>query len=147
MNSKKENCLARDKEFLELFNATYDFMLHNYVPDAFNAALQWAIEQGQPRYWLSFNRAYRVMCQMMAGETLHFINPMRKRMWDELFGKVKALTGQHPSISTAQALAFVLEHTRPSQHFFTRRQAMRALQRCRKHKRLLLQENFKKRQS
>lgn len=32
INAKKENCLARDKEFLSIYNDAFNFMIENRVP-------------------------------------------------------------------------------------------------------------------
>ena len=47
INAKKENCLARDKEFLSIYNDAFNFMIENRVPDPHNRALHWTIENGQ----------------------------------------------------------------------------------------------------
>ena len=36
INAKKENCLARDKEFLSIYNDAFNFMIENRVPDPHN---------------------------------------------------------------------------------------------------------------
>lgn len=59
INAKKENCLARDKEFLSIYNDAFNFMIENHVPDPHNRALHWAIENGQPHYNLSYRRALK----------------------------------------------------------------------------------------
>ena len=40
INAKKENCLARDKEFLSIYNDAFNFMIENRVPDPHNRALE-----------------------------------------------------------------------------------------------------------
>ncbi len=138
-NAKMENCLARDKEFLSIYNDALDFMVKNRVPDPHNSALSWAIAHGQPHYNLSFQRAYRVVCQMLTGEHTTFRSELRQQMWREVSEKVGALTSLHPGMSIAKALDFVLLHSRASRFFFTERQAKRGILRCRKAKRQKLQ--------
>lgn len=146
-NTKQENCLARDKEFMSIYNDAVDFMLKNHVTDPFNSALHWAIEHGQPHYNLSYTRAYRVVCQMLTEGNVAFTSPLRKMMWEEISEKVRALMALRPSMSIAHALDFVLSHSRASRFFFTPRQAKRGILRCRKQRWQKLQQTMKQHQS
>ncbi len=138
-NTKKENCLARDKEFLSIYNEALDFMIKNRVPEPHSSALNWTIANGQPHYNLSFHRAYRVVCQILSGEHTAFRSELRESMWNEICEKVATLTSLHPGMSIAKALDFVLLHSRASRFFFTTRQAKRGILRCRKARRQRLQ--------
>ena len=89
INAKKENCLARDKEFLSIYNDAFNFMIENRVPDPHNRALHWTIENGQPHYNLSYSRAYRVVCKMLTGDRIAFNSHLRQMMWSEICKKVK----------------------------------------------------------
>lgn len=113
INAKKENCLARDKEFLSIYNDAFNFMIENRVPDPHNRALHWTIENGQPHYNLSYSRAYRVVCQMLTGDRIAFNSHLRQMMWSEICKKVKSLTTLHPDMSIAKALDFVLFARQP----------------------------------
>lgn len=147
INAKKENCLARDKEFLSIYNDAFNFMIENRVPDPHNRALHWTIENGQPHYNLSYSRAYRVVCQMLTGDRIAFNSHLRQMMWSEICKKVKSLTTLHPDMSIAKALDFVLLHSRASRFFVTPRQAQRGITRSRKIRRQALQSIVGKHQS
>ena len=147
INAKKENCLARDKEFLSIYNDAFNFMIENRVPDPHNRALHWTIENGQPHYNLSYSRAYRVVCQMITGDRIAFNSHLRQMMWSEICKKVKSLTTLHPDLSIAKALEFVLLHSRASRFFVTPRQAERGIARSRKMRRQALQSIVGKHQS
>lgn len=143
INAKKENCLARDKEFLSIYNDALDFMIRNRVPNPHDAALWWTIENAQPHYYLSYSRAYRVVCQMLTGKSVKFSSLLRQSMWGEVCQKVKSLIALHPYMSVAKALDFVLTHTRASRFFITERQAQRGIARSRKMRRQKLQAMFR----
>lgn len=131
-NAKTENCLKRNQEMLSIYNEALHFMIKNRVPNPHKSALHWTLRYGTPRYCVSYKRAYAVMCQLFAGQSIAVASPIRKQMWNEIYQKVKALMWQNPSMSIAQALDFVLTHSRASRFFVTEQQARRGISNCRK---------------
>ncbi|MGM9869319.1 MAG: hypothetical protein ACI30R_06805 [Sodaliphilus sp.] len=131
-NAKSENCLKRNQEMLSIYNEALHFMIKNRVPNPHKSALHWTLHYGTPSYCVSYKRAYAVMCQLFAGHSIGLASPMRKQMWHEIYHKVDALLKLHPSMSIAQALDFVLSHSRASRFFVTEQQARRSISNCRK---------------
>ena len=138
-NAKSENCLMRNLELLSIYNEALHFMIKNHVPNPHQSALHWTLHNGTPRYCVSYKRAYSVICQLFAGQNIRISSAIRKQMWLEIYHKVKALLRLHPALSIAQALDFVLTHSRASRFFVSEQQARRGISSCRKRRTLRLQ--------
>ena len=132
--NKRELCLERDKEFLELYRPTLDALLQKGIPEskARRAAAEFTVANGHPHYHVDHERAYRCVCHLINADQKHAHNArsyrtgngaglpkrrLRQQMWYEITCRVSALTDKGMSIS--EAIDHVLEHCRASRFFIT----------------------------
>ena len=127
-------CEQRDKEFLELFQPTFDALIERgmAVNKARRAAIDFTIANGHPHYHVDHERAYRCVCHLMNAEnkkgngarTYRSMeemglakNRLRRHMWYEITQRVMALKDQ--GLSVTQAIDHVLEHCRASRFYIS----------------------------
>lgn len=127
-------CQQRDKEFLALYNPTLDALLEKGVAEskARRAAVDFTIANGRPHYHVDHDRAYRVVCSLLAAEqkkapnatTLRTPDEMalpksrlRQQMWYEIAGRVSSLCDK--GLSVECAINHVLDHCRASRFFIS----------------------------
>lgn len=132
--NKRELCLERDKEFLELYRPTLDALLQKGMTEskARRAAAEFTVANGHPHYHVDHERAYRCVCHLINADQKHAHNArsyrtgngaglpkcrLRQQMWYEITSLVSALTDKGMSIS--EAIDHVLEHCRASRFFIT----------------------------
>lgn len=125
------NCLARDMEFVALYNPTLKLMVEHGVPAPRRQALKFVIFNGHPRYHVSYKRAYEVVRQLLRHGKSPSAPSMQVQMWQELAGRVASLC-QSGEMSIARALEFVLEHCRASRFFITEQHADAIIDRARR---------------
>lgn len=117
LNGKTENRRSRDQEFLQLYTAALKLMIDRRVRHPRKAAIAFTIHNGTPHYHVSYERAYEVVRQLLAGK--HPLRPsLQAQMWDEITDRVRKLMTDR-RISIAVALDFVLQHCRASRFFIS----------------------------
>ncbi|MBR4828513.1 MAG: hypothetical protein IKZ92_01765 [Muribaculaceae bacterium] len=126
-------CEQRDKEFLALYNPTLDALLKQgmNMSKARSTAAEFTIANGHPHYHVEHERAYRCVCHLLKANEKKGAgardygnkeidlaeNRLRRKMWEEITGHVRFLSGQGMSVD--QAIDHVLEHCRASRFFIT----------------------------
>ena len=128
-HARKVNCHARDMELVKLYNETLKLMIDR-------AALHFVIYNGHPRYYVSYKRAYDVVCQLLRYGKMPSATSLQAQMWQELAERVQALC-QGGKMSIACAVEFVLEHCRASRFFITEDYADTIIDRARREYRKL----------
>ena len=116
INGKTQNRMTRDSEFLDLYHDALQLMLAAGVKNARRAAIECALKQGRPRYNVSFDRAYPVVCKILNQNIVPVKSPIKRAFWLELAQQVRDVRGNH-NVSIAAALDFVLLHGRASSYF------------------------------
>ncbi len=134
------NSRLRDEEFLTLFNETLKLMVDCGVKNPRQAAVRFALANGAPRYAVSFERAYDVVCGMLRGQTFHK-GENHLAMWRELTERVRLLVAES-GISVARALEHVLTHCRASRYFMDERYAYRNSYRLAQRRRRRIERRF-----
>ncbi|MBQ3959597.1 MAG: hypothetical protein II592_01950 [Muribaculaceae bacterium] len=115
-NGKTQNRMTRDSEFLDIYHEALQMMLASGVTNPRRAAIRCALQQGKPRYTVSFDRAYPVVCTILNKGSVPVKTALKRAFWQELADKV-AQVRQLAPVSIATALDFVLRHGHPSSYF------------------------------
>lgn len=66
--ARQANCQARDMELVKLYNETLKLMVDRGVKAPRRQALHFVLNNGHPRYYVSYKRAYEVVsnsCDMV----------------------------------------------------------------------------------
>ncbi len=118
MYSKKEMRQRRDHEFMAMFREALMLFIDRNDKDPRKKAIEFTIHNGKPRYYVSHERAYIVVCSILK----HGKNPVKPslqaEMWNEIAQKVRqAVDSGAPSIS--KAIDFVLDNCRASRFFIS----------------------------
>ena len=129
--ARKANCQARDMELVKLYNETLKLMVKRGVKAPRRHALHFVLNNGHPRYYVSYKRAYEVVCQLLRHGKTPRTTSLQVQMWQELAERVRALC-QGGKMSIACAVEFVLEHCRASRFFITEDYADSIIDRARK---------------
>ena len=139
LNGKTENRRSRDQEFLQLYTAALKLMIDRRVRHPRKAAIAFTIHNGTPHYHVSYERAYEVVRQLLAGK--HPLRPsLQAQMWEEITDRVRKLMTDR-RISIAVALDFVLQHCRASRFFISEAYARVSTYRAMKERRMRLMKN------
>ena len=80
--------MTRDSEFLDLYHDALQLMLAAGVKNARRAAIECALKQGKPRYNVSFERAYPVVCKIINQGIVPVKTPIKRAFWIELAQQV-----------------------------------------------------------
>lgn len=127
IHAKRLHRQKRDLELLIAYRTMLGMLLGGDTADeqVKERALRLALNFGRPHYNVSFEHAYRMLCE-------HKRQRWSKRrecdaMWREIAHKVSLLEARC-GLSRAQALSFVLDHCRASRFFISERYAHYRLQ-------------------
>ena len=118
INPKKAARQERDREFMQMYRLALERFIESQVSNAKLAAIEWTIHNSSPRYYVSYERAYRVICQIIRQGKTPIKPSLQAQMWEEIAERVRQLMRGRKA-SVAQALEFVLEHCRASRFFIT----------------------------
>ena len=121
---------ARDMEFVALYNETLKLMVDRDAPSPRRSAIRFVINNGHPRYYVSYKRAYEVVRQLLRSGKMPTGKSLQVQMWQELAGRVDTLC-RDTGMSIAGALEFVLEHCRATRFYISERHADSILDRAR----------------
>jgi hypothetical protein len=141
MNEKTHLRIMRDKEFLDLYHETLNLMLANGVKDARRAAINFALYNGHPHYYVSFDRAYIVVCSILRHDKSPINNNHLDMMWHEIASRVEALTAAG-NVSIATAIKFVLDNCRASRFFLSEKYAYHNTYRASHERREMLNRRY-----
>lgn len=134
-SGKKKARQERDHEFLETYKATLAQLINAKVKNPKMEAVRWTIHNGAPHYHVSYERAYRVVCQILRNGKVPVKPSLQARMWHEIAQRVCSLT-QQGRVSVAKALELVLLHCRASRFFISEHYAYANLLPRARHERL-----------
>lgn len=109
---------ARDLEFIKTYKATLAQLIEAKVKNPKLHAVRWTIYHGAPHYHVSYERAYRVVCEILLRDKKPVKPTLQACMWLEIAERVKSLT-MNCSLSVARALELVLSHCRASRFFIS----------------------------
>jgi len=128
---------ARDMEFVALYNETLKLMVDRDAPSPRRSAIRFVINNGHPRYYVSYKRAYEVVRQLVRRGKMPIQPSLQAQMWQELANRVTSLCAD-TGMSVARALEFVLEHCRATRFYITEAYADSIIDRARRqyHKKL-----------
>ncbi len=118
-NTENKSRQERDKEFMEIYRSVFKEYLAANVPDARLRAINFALQNGRPRYHVGLDRAMRVVPLLLKGcQSPLKAQSMQDRMWREIAAKVGALRAGD-ELGIKQAIEFVLTHCRASRFFIS----------------------------
>ena len=129
--ARSANCQARDMEFVALYNPTLQLMIERGSPAPRRHAIHFVINNGHPRYHVSFKRAYEVVCQLLRHGKKPTASSLQVAMWHEIAGRVAQLCASD-GMSIARAVEFVLEHCRANRFYISDEYADTILDRARR---------------
>ncbi len=110
--------LQRDDEFIRAYRPVLDLMIEMGVPDARRAAVDFTVHHFQPRYHVSYERAYSVVCALLNGKQP--VKPsLQAEMWMEIATRVRDLCAAAPGLSIGRATQWVIDNCRASRVFVT----------------------------
>lgn len=118
VSGKHRSRMERDAEFIKAYRHVLDLMLEMGVADARWAAVNFTIHNTHPRYYVSYDRAYLVVCSILGGKGNPVKPSLQSLMWQEIAERVNQLRASR-QVSVARAVEFVLEHCRASRFFIT----------------------------
>ena len=122
---------ARDMEFVALYNETLKLMVDRDAPSPRRSAIRFVINNGHPRYYVSYKRAYEVVCQLLRHGKKPTASSPQVAMWHEIAGRVAQLCASD-GMSIARAVEFVLEHCRATRFYISEEYADTILDRARR---------------
>lgn len=96
--------------------------------------LRWAMRACKPRYHVSYERAYRVVCSLLAGRSPGVSTEQRMMMWREIAAKAKSLIDA-TGCSISKAVEAIVENGYASRLFVTEGVAKRMLSHVMTHQR------------
>jgi len=126
-----KNRKARDMEFVALYNPTLQLMIRRGVAAPRRAAIHFVVNNGHPRYHVSYKRAYDVVCQLLRHGKMPLHPSLQAQMWQEIAARVSSMTREQ-GMSIACALEFVLLHCRASRFFISEEYADTIIDRARR---------------
>ena len=136
-NAKTRARQERDKELTRMFNDVLGEMMSAGVNNPWLSALRFTLEHGAPRYHVSFERAYRVVCDLLREGTTSLREGYQLAMWREVTERVKSLM-ESSGCSIARAVDVVLRECRASRFFISEAYARRHIYRARHERRNLV---------
>ena len=132
-NQKQKNRQDRDREFMAMYREALQLMIARGVKSPAREAIRFTVHNGTPRYHVSYDRAYEVVRQMMAGR-VPVRESLQRQMWQEIADRVRQLMAAG-DIPLTRAVEFVLLNCRASRFFITERYAKVMLVRTRRENR------------
>lgn len=83
-------------------------------------------------YYLDYQTAYRLCREMQGGKRRAMPNPLKRRMWQEFYGRVMLLTASD-GLELAAAVSRVLFNSQASQFFITPKTALAIYHEMKRH--------------
>ncbi len=97
-----------------------------------------ALDREAPRYYLTFDYAYRMLRRWRKGAVVGG-DTIRRKQWAELAAKVDALIAKNPALTDYTALGRVLAFDTASRFFISPGYALRLMQRIQHGKKLKIE--------
>lgn len=80
-----------------------------FLPEVFNRI----VNMPSKRFWVSAERAAIVISSMMRGDTLAYMRPTKREMFQEIYRRVKILQEKHPNMSIYEMALNVVSEPAP----------------------------------
>ena len=116
MNEKTRMRQCRDNEFMSFYQETLSAMLKKGVKGARKAAIDYTIHNCRPKFYVNYDRAYVVVCDIINKNRMPVGNPLLKAMWSEIADYVRRLI-DYSGMSISAALPVVLDNCRASRFY------------------------------
>ncbi|MBR5102366.1 MAG: hypothetical protein IK092_04520 [Muribaculaceae bacterium] len=126
MNEKTRMRRCRDQEFLDFYNEALSLMLSKGVKGARKAAIDYTIHNARPKFYVNFERAYIVVCDILNKNRMPVTSPTMQAMWTEIAQLVRNLIGSS-NMSISAALPLVLNNCRASRFYISEKYVYRYL--------------------
>ncbi|MBR4040808.1 MAG: hypothetical protein IKJ09_00640 [Bacteroidaceae bacterium] len=75
--------------------------------------LRETVQSPSKRFWVSEERAIIVVMQMMAGNNLDRMQPMRKAMYEEIYRRTMKMKMMNPEMTFTEIVSLVIEQPAP----------------------------------
>lgn len=111
-----------------LYCLIYDIMAHKHCGNIKQRALGLTLNNGNPHYHVSYERALVVVPKIIKGKDVSYKWDERFAMWQEIATRAAALCAIC-QISMAKALEIVIYHYRASRFFMKKRHAWNIIKR------------------
>ena len=72
------------------------------------------LQSPSKRFWVSSDRAYNVILNMLNGKSISSMNPQKRAMFQEIFRRYKIYSKEHPSLTKMDAICHVCNQEAPS---------------------------------
>lgn len=125
----------RNREFVERYNRLRDLALERRQPLKHSELVCDAILKGAPRYYTTFDYAYRMICLLRKGLIPPDYNPLRLAQWREIASKIDHIKDSLRIATDYKALSIVLSRSTASRFFISQPYAERLLHRLRRENR------------
>lgn len=122
----------RNREFLERYRRLRDLAATRRQPISQSGIIHETIMSGAPRYYTTFDYAYRMICLLRRGNLPLGYNDIRHAQWREISYKVDKMKSSLHINSDFKALALVLSRSTASRFFISQSYAGKLIQRLTK---------------
>lgn len=99
----------RSRDLLEVFNRLFHSIADAHVDDV----LSQAVNHPARRFWVSEERALRVVRAMKRGDRLPCGNALKREMYEEIFRRVGRLSAAHPHWPLSRLVWVVVNQEAP----------------------------------
>ena len=99
----------RSRELLKVFNEELGFSHYDCVLDV----VQRVVNRPSSRFWVSEERACRIVSSMCRRPLPSKCHPLRREMFEEIHRRSMHLWGMHPNWSLKRCVYYVVNHEAP----------------------------------
>ena len=72
------------------------------------------LQSPSKRFWVSVDRAYNVILNMLNGKSISYMNSQKREMFQEIFRRFKIYSKEHPSLTKMDVIWHVCNQEAPS---------------------------------
>lgn len=72
------------------------------------------LQSPSKRFWVSVDRAYNVILNMLNGKSINNMNSQKREMFQEIFRRYKIYSKEHPSLTKMDVIWYVCNQEAPS---------------------------------
>ena len=99
----------RSRELLKVFNEELGFSDNDHVDDV----VQRVVDHPSSRFWVSEERAWRIISSMRRRPLSSKCHPLRREMFEEIYTRSMHLCVMHPDWSLKRCVYYVVNHEAP----------------------------------
>lgn len=136
LTPKTQARMARDTEFLEMYDSLLSLLLQHNVKNPVKHAVRFTLRNGTPRYHVGYRRAYDVVRHILKTGEAPLQGEGQSRMWLDFADRTRQLCALSPRITAAAAIEWVLNNCRARQFYLSEDYAEHQMRQAR-HERLL----------